>query len=222
MDDAFKNNVKALFATPLGTFSLLGLETLNSDLIETIRSSEDDDHRNLTPSQQIQNEVFESRFDFLSWPSPPVERLRDVFIQYVAQMVALANDYSPDDLRRLQLSYDAWFHVTRRGGYVQPHNHPNASWSAVYCVQAGDKDPEHEDSGALVLHNPRTAGAMYSDPGNLRLIPRFSHDSVKLRLRASDLIIFPSELVHSVTPYLGPGERITVAANFWLRLKENE
>ena len=217
MDEAFRNNVKAVFATPIGTFSLIGLETLNATLLQTFLERETEQYRNEHPSQQIQNEVFESQFDLFNWASPAIQQLRTVILRYVSEMVALVNDYDDDALKSLDIFNDAWFHITRRGGYVQPHNHPNASWSAVYCVEPGEKDPGHEDSGALVMHNPRAGGAMYSDPGNMNLMPRFSHDAIKLHLKAGDLIIFPSDLVHSVSPYLGPKTRVTVAANFWLR-----
>ena len=40
------------------------------------------------------------------------------------------------------------------------------------------------------------------------------------RLRAGQLVLFPSWFNHEVLPYRGQGERITVAFNCWFRLPE--
>ena len=45
-------------------------------------------------------------------------------------------------LGRMLISSDSWFHVTRRGGFFALHNHPNASWSGVYCVDPGKNDAD--------------------------------------------------------------------------------
>ena len=44
-----------------------------------------------------------------------------------------------------------WYHISRYAGSFVAHNHPLASWSAVYCVRAGEAVPEHPDSGLLAL-----------------------------------------------------------------------
>src|SRR3546814_2978119 len=55
-------------------------------------------------------------------------------------LVGELNGYDDDFLRRLHINADAWFHITRNGGYFGLHNHPMASWSGVYCVDDGDSD----------------------------------------------------------------------------------
>ena len=54
------------------------------------------------------------------------------------------------------------------------HNHPNASWSGVYCVDAGAPDPDVEDSGKLTFLHPHANGGMHVDPGNDELVPPFN------------------------------------------------
>ncbi len=222
MNEDVTQHMRVLFATPLGTFRLDGTEKLNADLATAIADRTSDKYRNPTPSQQIQNEVFESTFDLFSWASPPIEELFQVVMAYLGRVIAAVNDYGPDEMGRMSVFNESWFHVTRRGGYVQPHIHPNASWSVVYCVREGEKDPGHEDSGALVLHSPRMTAAMHSDPANLRPMPKFANDAIKLHLKAGDLVVFPSDIMHSVSPYVGDGDRITIAANFWFGAKEGE
>lgn len=208
-------HVQARFSTPIATFRLRGTESMNAGLRAAALERESRRAANPIPSQAIQPEVFESDFDLFQWPEPAVKQLKDVVYQYLGRVVAETNGYSPDELARLTIRQHCWAHVTRHGGYVQPHNHPNASWSAVYCVDPGPRDEAHPDAGALQFFDPRAGGAMYRDPGNERFVPAFSNDSLKLNFVAGDLVFFPSDLMHAVTPYFGPGERITIAANFW-------
>lgn len=209
------DTLKTLFAVPVATFRLQGLEALNRELASLVLARENDDTRNRYPSQQIQNEVFESGWDLFKWDDPPIRRLRELVVTNLGRVVAWANGYGPKEVAELKLYNDAWFHITRRGGYVQPHNHPNASWSVVYFVQDGRKDEGHEDSGALIFHSPRAGSAMHRDPGNVNLPNTYTYHAVRFQLEPGDLVIFPSDLLHSVSPFFGDGERITIAANYW-------
>ena len=50
-------------------------------------------------------------------------------------------------------------------GFFGLHNHPNASWSGVYCVDPGQHDAGKRDSGLLSFVNPMIMGAMHMDAG---------------------------------------------------------
>jgi hypothetical protein len=211
------NWLNQAFAHPIATFRLPNLEKLNNELETVILKSESGDNKNTVPSQKIQPEVFESRFDFLNWEIPAVSALKTLCLNRLGEVITTVNGYDSNIMQKLSVSCTSWFHTTRRGGYVQPHNHPNASWSLVYCVTCGEKDEGHEDSGSLIMSNPADSVNMYKDPANSNLKGNLSQNALKYTLMPSDMVIFPSYLSHWVSPYFGDGHRITVAANWWFR-----
>ncbi|HET6566178.1 MAG TPA: putative 2OG-Fe(II) oxygenase, partial [Xanthomonadales bacterium] len=117
------------------------------------------------------------------------------------------------DLEQIRVFTDAWYHVTRYGGFISSHNHPNASWSAVYMVNPGSLAKDNSRTGVLSFKDPRPAANMYWDPGNDRWQRQFRISSVNHELNAGELLVFPSYLMHEVSPYFGELPRLTVAAN---------
>ena len=204
-----------MYAVPLAEARLTPCESLNRDLEALFLAREDDAHRNPTPSHIPQQEVFESRFNLFLWPEPCVRELRQFMLDGVARMVLAASTLQAGDLAKLKLHNHTWFHITRYAGSFISHNHPMASWSAVYCVRAGEAPPDRPDSGMLRLFDPRQGAGAFKDPANGHLRPAFAIRPVELRLVEGQLIMFPSYLYHEVTPFYGRDLRITVATNCW-------
>lgn len=204
------------FAVPVGRATLAHCTLLNRDLEELFLSREDDSHRNPTPSHAPQAEMFESRFNVFLWPEPCVQELRRFVLESVAQVVLQTTDLSPQDLARLRFQNHTWYHITRYAGSFVAHNHPLASWSAVYCVRPGEDVPAHPGSGTLRLLDPRQGGGAYLDRANGRLRAPFAVRALEFRLAGGDLLIFPAYLFHEVAPFYGRDARITVATNCWL------
>src|SRR5438034_9708016 len=90
-----------------------------------------------------------------------------------------------------------------------------ASWSAVYCVRAGEVPADRPGSGVLRLFDPRPGANAYRDPANEHLHDTFGMRSIELRLVEGQIVVFPSYLFHDVAPYYGVGTRITVATKCW-------
>ena len=142
----------------------------------------------------------------------PPEDLGPAAQRAVYRTVRELNGYDMDTLKRLHTATEAWFHVTRKGGYFGPHNHPMHSWSGVYCVSHGGDDPA-SDSGKFTLINPHAMNTMYIDYGIAHMRNPYHMGNRMLRLQAGDLILFPSWMLHEVLPYEGDDLRITVAFN---------
>ena len=121
----------------------------------------------------------------------------------------------PSDLARLQMRNHTWFHVTRYAGSFLAHNHPLASWSAVYCVRAGERLPGHPASGVLRFLDPRPGADGYFDIANRHLRPAFALKAREVRLEEGQVVVFPSFVFHEVAPFYGRDTRITVATNCW-------
>jgi uncharacterized protein (TIGR02466 family) len=210
-------NVKlgALFAVPFGEARLAPCERLNSELETLFLAREDDEHKNPTPSHTPQLETFESRFNLFRWPDPCVQELRQFMLDAVARTVIEATTLRAEELAHLKFQNHTWFHITRYAGSFIAHNHPLASWSAVYCVRAGEEAPEHPGSGVLRFLDPRQGADAYSDPANAQMRPVFALRPLEVRLAAGELVVFPSYLFHEVAPFYGRDTRITVATNCW-------
>ncbi len=207
--------LQGVFAVPLGAARLAPCERLNRELEALFLARQDDAHRNPMPSHIPQPETFESRFNLFRWPEACVQELRKFVLDSVVATVLQATKLLPADLARLSLHNHTWFHVTRQPGSFIAHNHPMASWSAVYCVRAGEPVSSEPESGLLRLFDPRYGAGAYRDPANLQLHPAFALAPIDLRLSEGQVIVFPSYLFHEVTPFYGRDTRITVATNCW-------
>jgi uncharacterized protein (TIGR02466 family) len=207
--------LRSQFAVPIGEARLSPCESLNRDLEALFLAREDDEHRNPTPSHTPQRELFESRFNLFTWPEPCVRELRQFMLDAVARTVMEASTLRAADLARLKFHNHTWYHITRYAGSFISHNHPMASWSAVYCVRAGEVVAANPGSGSLRLFDPRQGANAFRDPANAQLRPEFGLRPLELRLAEGQVIVFPSYLYHEVTPFYGKDLRITVASNCW-------
>ena len=207
--------VVPLFAVPFGELRLESCEALNRELETLFLARENDAHRNPTPSHAPQAETFESRFNLFRWPEACVQELRRFMLDAIGRMVALTTAVSAQELGQLKLHNHTWFHISRYAGSFVAHNHPMASWSAVYCVRAGESLPAQPQSGVLRFHDTRAGANVYLDPANASLHRTYALRPLELRLAAGQLVIFPSYVFHDVAPFYGRDTRITVATNCW-------
>jgi uncharacterized protein (TIGR02466 family) len=204
-----------LFAVPFGEARLAPCEHLNQELEALFLQRETEEHRNPTPSHIQQSETFESRFDLFRWPEACVQELRRFMLDGVARMVIETTTLQAEDIARLTFRNHAWFHISRYAGSFIAHNHPLASWSAVYCVRAGESPPDQPDSGVLRFLDTRQGADAYLDPANTPLHRAYALRPLEIRLAPGQMVVFPSYVFHEVAPFYGRDTRITVAINCW-------
>jgi len=188
------------FAIPFGASFLADCGQMNQDLKELFLTRETDEFKNLTRNSLDNKLVFESNFDLFTWENSCVVQL---------------NKYERSKVAEFDIYADAWFHITRKGGYFVNHNHPMASWSAVYCVADGTDQDDIEDSAVTRFFHPQTAASTYLDAGNFNMTKPFGTGHQIFKLQAGQILIFPSWIYHEVSCYMGNSERITVAVNYW-------
>jgi len=208
------------FAVPTAYAKLADCSGLNAELRELFlaKAAEGKRYANPDPFTRRNDALFESNFTLFDWPQPCVQRLRDFCLSNLYNLIRQVNDYDTQMLSRLHMAAESWFHVTRRGGYFGPHNHPLHSWSGVYCVSHHGDDPD-SDSGKLTFIDPTMQFNMYVDMAVANMKPPFRMGARMYRLSPGDLILFPSWLLHEVTPYEGDDVRITVAFNARFKLE---
>jgi uncharacterized protein (TIGR02466 family) len=207
--------VYPLFAVPFGEVRLAPCERLNQELEALFLQRETAEHRNPTPSHVPQEETFESRFNLFRWPESCVQELRRFMLDGVARMVIETTTLQAEDVGRLKFQNHTWFHISRHAGSFIAHNHPLASWSAVYCVRAGETPADQPDSGVLKFLDTRQGADGFTDPATAALHRPYALRPLEIRLTAGQLIVFPSYVFHEVAPFYGRDSRITVATNCW-------
>ncbi|CAN5213387.1 hypothetical protein BH24PSE2_BH24PSE2_02460 [soil metagenome] len=207
-----------LFAVSLAEIRMSDPEALSNELTQLFLEKEaaGDAFRN-EMRRDTQQGLFESRFDLFQWPDPAVKRLAAFCHKGVVSVLRNVTDYSDAEFAALRFDYHAWFHITRRGGYQGVHNHPNATWSGIYCVDPGDELPDRPQSGAVRFHDPRGFADQYMDAGNERLKLPLRHGGYQVNHEMGRLLVFPSYLPHEVFAYEGERPRIVVAFNCWVR-----
>ena len=209
-----------MFAVPFAMSRYPAHEHLNSRLKPVIFDLEAHGATNPQPLTPRNRALFESHFNFFRVEHEAVQELKAFCWSQLLAVIGRLNGYDLATLQRLQIFNDCWFHITRPGGFFGVHNHPNASWSGVYCVDPGECDPTKPENGLLTFVNPSTPSAMHMDAAVTNIRLPFGHQAPRFRLEPGQLVIFPSWVLHHVTPFEGTGERITVAFNCWFNLPE--
>lgn len=212
-------NISYHFAVPIITFHHPEKDRLNKELKTLFleMESEGDTHRDVEKRDTQNGPLFESNFDLFYRKEKPIQELASFCHNSLAQATFQLSNYSREAFQKMSWHYDAWFHVTRKGGYQGLHNHNNCSWSGIYCIDAGEPVEGRPDSGRVRFHDPRVNANYYADPGMERLKQPVHYGGFDLTHEAGRLNIFPSYLLHEIFPFVGEGTRIIVAFNSWVK-----
>ncbi len=100
----------------------------------------------------------------------------------------------------------SWTTLYREGDYCAPHSHVRATASLVYFLQLGEDDDGEVPNGRFCFADPRVAACCRAKEGYMTTPCAPLH-------RAGTLLMFPGQLVHTVTPYRGETPRITLSWN---------
>ena len=186
-----------IFATPVIIDELDEHAALNPELERVILARMDEDQG--LASSNIGG--WHSRRDLIDWGGAPIRRVADRAIEIATQ--------NSETVRGAVLEWkiSAWANVSGPGAVNVPHVHGATFWSAVYYVRV----PSGE-GGRLCLHDPRLPG-IHMHSAVLRFAKGGPEGVMRLRPKAGQLVLFPAWLLHSVEPWAGPGQRISVAMN---------
>jgi uncharacterized protein (TIGR02466 family) len=199
-----------VFATPLILLPVPDAEPLNVGLRQVILQRETSqpstDHSNLGGWQ--------STWDMDRWGGAPAIKLLAI-CRNLANRVTIDSTGKPTNLL---WRANMWANVNRSGQANNLHSHPGAYWSAVYYVDDGGIGGDESLAGELELWDPRgplpvmyTPGLRFAGPGGMA-----AGATEKVRPKAGLLVMFPSWIMHSVRPYRGNSERISIAFNLCL------
>lgn len=203
-DFDIRNSLSMLFGTPLVSYQWPESEKLNQELTELILANEQSDHE----GRGIRSNAggWQSRGNLITWPEPCIQMLKQRVETIVFGLLGkIVRDEGTE--RTFTLLIDSWANVCRNGNYNVVHTHPNAMWSVVYYVSAGEPDESIPYCGLLELLDPRESANCIQVPNTVLDTPALIENI------PGRMILFPSWANHMVHPFVGSGVRMSIANN---------
>jgi uncharacterized protein (TIGR02466 family) len=189
--------VRLLFATPVIIGEIEQADEIGAELRSLILARRRD-HPGLALSNR---RGWQSTHDFASWSGEPGRAVIGRAVELATANTVTSNRAPP------RWMVEAWANVSEPGAFNMPHVHGGTFWSAVYYVSAGEGE-----GGQLVLHDPRMPALRMHAPG-VRFNGAGPELKAEIKPKAGLMVLFPGWLSHSVEPWEGTGERISVAMN---------
>ncbi len=129
-------------------------------------------------------------------------------VQLKADLTQMINEYfdevyKPKEPIRLYITA-SWCNVTKSGEYHHLHNHKNSLISGTYYLQVG------QDDGIVFTKSTENSLCLTTYPRETNI---FNNYTYKVDVNNSDLVLFPSSLMHEVQPKSNPGSRISLSFN---------
>lgn len=197
-------HVAMAFATPVAHHRWPGHGPVNAALRELILTRQSEDPGIVRANVGS----WHSRADLFAWDGEAVRALCGWVHEMLAGLTQAVTLKRPDaPPRTVNYRLEGWANVTRDGGYSSVHSHPHSTWSGVYYVAAGEPAPGLPHNGQLELLDPR-AGADQTALDGTVFGSRYLVETLP-----GLMIMFPGWLKHTVYPFRGTGERISIAFN---------
>lgn len=198
-----KARTHLMFGTPVIVDQLDDADAINAELLKLI------EERRRVDEGVIRSNAggWHSKQDFAHWSGEAGRKL-------LLNVLTLARDHTQIASGAeggVEWSAEAWANVSGPGALNKPHIHGGAFWSAVYYVRA-----PASDSGQLVLHDPRMPALRMYAP-MLRFKGAGPEQVARIPPKSGMVVMFPSWLLHSVEPWQGEGERVSIAFNVFAR-----
>jgi len=201
-----------LFATPVLKVIVQDAPALNARLKKLIYAQE----ANNDGLQKSNQGGWHSKDDMMSWAPEEAKILLNAAMGACAPHTA---DTHPSGKRNFEFNANMWANINRRGHANKAHTHPGCLWSCAYYVDDGIDGDSGTAAGELMLEDPRyPMNAMYIPSLVLRSgdgTPQ--HSQYAVTPKSGLMVIFPSWLRHSVRPYHGDKDRISVAFNLMVK-----
>jgi uncharacterized protein (TIGR02466 family) len=149
-----------------------------------------------------------SRTDMLAWGGEAAAKLAD----FAVRMAKRASHF---DGAEPAWSVRMWANVSPPGALNMSHAHPGVLWAAVYYVATGGADA----GGEIYFEDPRFPVPQMTWPGFRAIGADGQPQQAEHRIAPArgDLILFPAWVRHGVRPHKGPGERISIAMNQYVK-----
>ena len=140
-------------------------------------------------------------FDLVN-PGPPINFINSFkdFLKHIIE-----DEFGWEYVLNKQRVVAMWAIINKKNSYNVKHNHQNCYLSSAYYI----KKPEN--SGDITFHDPKEAKT-YRFP-EVEKHTSYSAESITIKPKEGDLLIFPSYLYHNVGINLSDEERVVVSFN---------
>lgn len=136
--------------------------------------------------------------DLFSATDATLVELRRLMLGQASAVVAGLNTIDSAEFSRLLIQAQGWCSIVQRNGHVASQHFPNASWLAVYCVQAGESDAGSTHAGVLRLYERRLA-SMYRDASTRELTAPYRYGNHTWSPLPGWMALFPAHVPHEVS-----------------------
>lgn len=202
-----------LFPTPVILYDLANSDPMNTALAHIIKAKRASDNG----LERSNYGGWHSNLDMMVWAEQEARILLQTAVNQIASQTA---DIHPMGKREFNFDAQMWANISGPGHSNQMHCHPGALWSGVYYVDVGEDDPKVDVEGELLLVDPRfPMNTMYMPELILRYPdggPQYAQHPI--RPVNGRMVLFPAWLKHSVRPYRGKRDRISVAFNLMVEV----
>jgi len=193
-----------VYPTPILKRYYANLDDLNQQLIDYLHQLEQYAGENSDGHKKSNVAGWRSGDDLLNTDNTAIKQLEKMMIDSIQVMLSKA---PLPRLDKVELDMFAWANINRDGSYNTPHIHPTYHFAGIYYVATGTLDRHYSQNGQLEIIDPRPAAAAMPITG-------FEFGgTMQIKPRAGLLVIFPAWLMHSVLPFKGAGERISIPFN---------
>ena len=196
-----------LFATPVIIVVLDDSISLN----ESLKAKIYDQERKDDGLQKSNFGGWHSKDDMMVWAP---EEARTILQAAIASVTPYTADIHPAGKRDFKFDANMWANINRKGHANNGHTHPGCLWSGAYYVDSGHEG-ENYVGGEFSIEDPRFPMNVMYIPSLVTRGPDGEPQSSQHRIKPKSgmMVLFPSWLRHSVRPYLGNKDRISVAFN---------
>jgi|TARA_R110000803_G_scaffold127973_1_gene195346 uncharacterized protein (TIGR02466 family) len=166
-----------------------------------------------TISMVLQNEIKENQGNFLSnkggYQTRNIndDKICNTLLKESSEIII--KNYNLTNVKTTM--YNLWINKNYEGNYNSPHTHPMSFFSGIYYLDVSEK------GGDLILFRGNRSNQI-PDIHNILTNPDFRVE-YHLKPLKHQLIVFPSHLLHMVTPHFDKRARISVSFN--ISIKEN-
>lgn len=189
-----------MFATP---FASVGTGLGNETNARLAKVCEDRQRESSPRDSAVEDPLhFRSSPNFLEETTGATRELREVVLRYASRVVGETNAFTADQAADLKIDLRSWCSIIRPDGHIPVQRFQDASWLAVYCVQAGERiggdASGARDSGILRIHETRLS-SVFRDASNWNARTPYRYGHYNWTPEPGRMALFPAHVQHEVS-----------------------
>ena len=141
---------------------------------------------------------FQGRDDLLASTDEIAVELKRLLFVNASAVVASVSSIGLAEFAKLRIQAQAWCSIVRRDGHVAARHYSNASWLAVYCVQAGETGSAARNAGVLRLYERRLA-SIHRDASTADMAPPYRYGNHTWMPIPGWMALFPAHVPHEIS-----------------------